>query len=42
MKLGPVTKIDERNPATSKKGRYSSGLWPIWSNLEAGFWMHGL
>ena len=22
--------------------RYFSDLWPIWSNPETGFWMHGL
>ena len=53
MKLGPVTKCDKRNKITSKKLRWLhvrklsyhyhfSNLWPIWNNLEAGFWMHSL
>ena len=53
MKLGPVPKLDKRNKATSKNlairyvsklGHHChfSDLWPIWSNLEVGFWMHSL
>ena len=53
MKLGPVTKLDKRNKTTSKKFDddvmsekcdvfHFSSLWPIWSNLEAGFWTDSL
>ena len=47
MKPGPVTKVDKRNKATSKKfgddvlvncdTTYFSDLWPIWSNPETRF-----
>ena len=49
MKLGPVTKLDEKNTTTSKKFDDDvvlanddvivtfSNLWPIWSNQEAKF-----
>ena len=45
MKLGPVTKLDKRNKTTLKNfddNVMSENLWPIWSNPEAGFQMHGL
>ena len=54
MKLGPVTKLDKRNMATSKvcgddvlsaNGDvivFFSNLWPICSHLGAGFQTHGL
>ena len=54
MKLAPVTKLDKRNKATSKKSEIDVmlencdviaiffNLWPIWSNLEAGFRTHNL
>ena len=49
MIFGPVTKLDKRNKATSKKFddhvmsenfdvSHFSDLWPIWSNREDGFW----
>ena len=49
MKLGPVTKLDEKNTTTSKKFDDDvvlanddvivtfSNSWPIWSNQEAKF-----
>ena len=49
MKLGPVTKLGEKNTTTSKKFDDDvvlanddvivtfSNLWPIWSNQEAKF-----
>ena len=52
--LEPVTKIDKKNKTRSKKTWqwrhikklwrhcYFSNLQPIWSNPEAGFWMHSL
>ena len=54
MKHGPVTKLDNRNTATSKKtdGYMSadcdvkiclfSDLWLIWSHPKAVFRTHGL
>ena len=53
MKLGSVTKLDKRNKTTWKNWRWRhveklrrhchfSNLWPIWSNLEARYWMHNL
>ena len=53
MKLRPVTELDKRNKKASKKLTMNScrkivallsfpDLWPIWSNPEAGFRMHGL
>ena len=50
IKVGPVTTLDKRSTATSKKiendvmWRYClfSDLWPICSHLEAGFWTDGL
>ena len=54
MKLGPVTKPDIRNTAHVKKQLrmtscrrivrhcQSSNEEPVWSNLEGGFWTHGL
>ena len=45
MKLGPVTKIDKENKATSKKfddDVMSANLCPIWSNPDAGFRTHSL
>ena len=53
MKLGPVTKLDKLNKATSKKLADDvslaicdvivfSDLWPICSHSEAGFRIHGL
>ena len=49
----PVSKIDKRNTVTSKKltmmscwqivtSLFFSGLWPICSHPETGFWTHGL
>ena len=49
MKLGPVTKLGEKNTTTSKKFDDDvvlanddvivtfSNLWPIWSNQDAKF-----
>ena len=54
MKLGPRSKLDKRNTATSKKLRYDTtstncdatvfffNLWQIYSHPEAGFRTHGL
>ena len=54
MKLGPMTKLGKRNTAMSKKiddDDVSASydvidivfyLWPILSNLDAGFRTHGL
>ena len=54
MKLGPMTKLGKRNSAMSKKiddDDMSASydvidivffLWPILSNLDAGFRTHGL
>ena len=54
MKLGPVTKLDKRNKAASKKFDVDVMLencdaivifwifWPIWSSPEAGIWIQSV
>ena len=50
MKLGPVTKLDNRNKTASKNFDNDVMslncdvivIFQIWSNPEAGFWTHSL